>query len=1161
MNKKANLRNRPAIWALIFFLAGTVWNCATVCGEAQPAVPADGAVITGDTLTYMGDDYIYTPLIFIPGATAVKHTGYFSDNYDDVANRAEDANLGPPPIGPLPWVEYRYVAGHPSYPPADDSLVRGTVYYWTVDATDALGNTFLGDVWEFGLQGFEAFVPSPPNEAIVVDTSVLLSWWPGFGVTEHDVYIGTDFDDVNNARYNYYNQLPVFLDTVSEPNILVTSLEFNTKYYWRVDEVHNRLPPPFGGNYYYGDVWCFTILPEDVQPDFPADGEVIVGEFYPPGPYPTHIYTPLDFIPSSTAVKHTAYFSDNYDDVANRIEDANLGEPPEPTMPNRYYVGHPSYPPIDNTLIRETVYYWCVDETDALGNTSPGEIWEFGLQGFHAFAPSPPNDAILVDTSVLLSWWPGFGVTEHDVYFGTNFDDVNNAMFHPYNPSPVFLDTVSEPNILVTGLSFNTKYYWRVDEISGRFPPPLAAGTYYLGDVWCFTILHGDAQAEFPADEEVIPGETVTYMGVDYIWTRLIFIPGATAVEHTGYFSEDYNKVAGRDEDAKFGSPPYAYVPGWEYTFIAGNPQVPPADDILVRGRTYYWTVDETDAQGRTFAGDIWEFTILGFYAFAPNPPDEAVDVDTTLLLSWLPGFGVQNHDVYMGTSWDDVNNAVYDYFNPPLEFLGNVSEPNILVTDLVHEVKYYWRVDEVSGRDLCPPLCGGVYYKGDVWSFTTEAYRIFVDTRAGGANNGESWEDAYNYLQDALIEAAPALKPVEIRVAEGTYTPDRSAADPNGSGIRSASFGLINGVTIKGGYAGFGESNPDARDIKLYETILSGDLDGNDVDVNDPADLLNDPTREDNSYIVVLADNTDVTSVLDGFTITACNGKFSFPPPPLLVTGGMCNLYANPTVTNCTFTANAGFGGSGMYNLESNPALLKCTFTNNYRSAMYNQESSPTVTNCIFSRNWTEDYGGGMYNYKSSPTVTNCTFTDNTANSNGGGIYNRQDSNSRVINCIVWNNLPDQIVDHSSTSVVTYSDVQGGWAGDGNIDADPCFVDAAAGNFRLSSDSPCIDAGYNNAPNLPAMDFDGHPRIIDGDCNDTEVVDMGAFEFNYAYMGDFDYDCSVDFVDLSIFGLAWTSQPGDINWDFACNISIPADNVIDRLDLAAFADNWLAGF
>ena len=56
----------------------------------------------------------------------------------------------------------------------------------------------------------------------------------------------------------------------------------------------------------------------------------------------------------------------------------------------------------------------------------------------------------------------------------------------------------------------------------------------------------------------------------------------------------------------------------------------------------------------------------------------------------------------------------------------------------------------------------------------------------------------------------------------------------------------------------------------------------------------------------------------------------------------------------------------------------------------------------------------------------------------------------------------------------------------------------------------------------LGLLDLDGHPRIIDGDCNDTDVVDMGAYEFNYAYIGDFDYDCGVDFLDYAIFALAW---------------------------------------
>ena len=88
---------------------------------------------------------------------------------------------------------------------------------------------------------------------------------------------------------------------------------------------------------------------------------------------------------------------------------------------------------------------------------------------------------------------------------------------------------------------------------------------------------------------------------------------------------------------------------------------------------------------------------------------------------------------------------------------------------------------------------------------------------------------------------------------------------------------------------------------------------------------------------------------------------------------------------------------------------------------------------------------------------------------------------------------------------------------------------------------------------------MDGHPRIIDGDCNETEVVDMGAYEFNYVYRGDLDYNCSVDFVDFSIFGLAWMTEESEPNWDWVCDISGPPDGYIDWRDAAILCDNWLA--
>lgn len=89
----------------------------------------------------------------------------------------------------------------------------------------------------------------------------------------------------------------------------------------------------------------------------------------------------------------------------------------------------------------------------------------------------------------------------------------------------------------------------------------------------------------------------------------------------------------------------------------------------------------------------------------------------------------------------------------------------------------------------------------------------IYVDADASGANDGSSWANAYSYLQDALADSNSADKPVEIRVAQGIYKPDKGPNQTVGDG--EATFRLINGVTLKGGYAGFSASDPNARDKK----------------------------------------------------------------------------------------------------------------------------------------------------------------------------------------------------------------------------------------------------------------------------------------------------------------------------------------------------------
>jgi len=101
------------------------------------------------------------------------------------------------------------------------------------------------------------------------------------------------------------------------------------------------------------------------------------------------------------------------------------------------------------------------------------------------------------------------------------------------------------------------------------------------------------------------------------------------------------------------------------------------------------------------------------------------------------------------------------------------------------------------------------------------------------------------------------------------------------------------------------------------------------------------------------------------------------------------------------------------------------------------------------------------------------------------------------VTNCILWGDNPDEIFNvEGSTPSVTYSNIQGGYPGEGNIDLDPLFVNVTTGDFHLQQGSPCIDAGTNGAPELPDTDFEGDPRVVDGDNDGTATVDMGADEY-----------------------------------------------------------------
>lgn len=321
---------------------------------------------------------------------------------------------------------------------------------------------------------------------------------------------------------------------------------------------------------------------------------------------------------------------------------------------------------------------------------------------------------------------------------------------------------------------------------------------------------------------------------------------------------------------------------------------------------------------------------------------------------------------------------------------------------------------------------------------------------------------------------------------------------------------------------------------------------------------------------------------------------------------GGISCLISSPTISNCKFYNNTvdRNGGGICCESSSSPAIINVTFNGN--SAQFgggiscSTSSNAVITNCVFSGNSASIDGGGISNIRSSLNITNCTFSSNLAGDDGGGLHNYTDTtNATLNNCILWGNTAvhgPQISQRSQANLqIDYCDLQGGQSaiyndgscsitwGSNNIDAAPDFADANGpddingtddDNLRLLPQSPCIDIGDNTS--VPAdtadldgdgntvepvpFDIDGRARFTDGDCNDTNVVDMGAYEFGYVYMGDFDYECSVDFKDFAVLALAWLTQQGQTGYNPLCDISIPADQYIDLRDLDVFTDNWLAG-
>ncbi len=222
---------------------------------------------------------------------------------------------------------------------------------------------------------------------------------------------------------------------------------------------------------------------------------------------------------------------------------------------------------------------------------------------------------------------------------------------------------------------------------------------------------------------------------------------------------------------------------------------------------------------------------------------------------------------------------------------------------------------------------------------------------------------------------------------------------------------------------------------------------------------------------------------------------------------GGLFNQFGTVSLTNCAFTGNRAdlrnsynLGGA-LANFGGFVTLHRCTFSHNeaqdggciHNDFMSNQTGRVTAVNCTFTQNEAIYSGGCVYNNDAVSSFTNCIFTGNRAGTTGGAFYNDNGYVSDTItltNDILYNDTaPDgnEIYSDSSTALTTYCDIQGGFAGNGNFDADPQFVsNTVPFDLRLTAGSPCIDAGTANG--APPFDRAGNLR--------DASPDIGAFEF-----------------------------------------------------------------
>ena len=385
------------------------------------------------------------------------------------------------------------------------------------------------------------------------------------------------------------------------------------------------------------------------------------------------------------------------------------------------------------------------------------------LKDFSAGAPTPQNGVLDVPREVVLGWEAGPYAETHDVYFGTDFDDVNEA--GTSNPmgvlvSPGQTETTFDPE---GGLGFGQTYYWRVDEVNAPSSPAT-----YRGTVWSFTTepyaypITGLTAAASSQQADSPPSRTIDRSGLDAFdqhgvdLKQMWMTPGGLPAWIQYTFDQEYSLLEMWIWNANSQLEPYMgfgakdvvveySTDGETWTQLENVPEFPqaPGTTTYTAGTIInfggamakYVRLTISDNWGNTEMVGLSEvrFFYVPVEAREPQPADGAADVLLSPTLTWRPGRQAVSHKVYFSTD----EQAVADGTAPAETVTANTYQ----ASGLAYGKYYYWRVDEVNDAASIPVR------EGSVWAFSTIDH--FVVDDFGSYNDDDNciydtWIDGY---------------------------------------------------------------------------------------------------------------------------------------------------------------------------------------------------------------------------------------------------------------------------------------------------------------------------------------------------------------------------------------------------------------------------------